>query len=159
MSIFFSIFESTPLPGVETVPINDREIISLSFDLIQRNLSTGVDKAIDIRHCWHIFEKTPKIEAIAWNSVALSISLFCEIMPFFWKQSTTRSHGFCITLLTKMQKRCRTCLERSWYWYRRKPPIYVAKWQWTCRADWYSLSSFSQASLFKYSLLKRPWEF
>ena len=53
--------EITTPEGVETVQINDRETTVLALDLIQRNLSTGIGKAIDIRDYHHLFEKEPKL--------------------------------------------------------------------------------------------------
>jgi hypothetical protein len=54
----------TTSQGVETVLVNDRDITCLALDLIQRNLSTGIGKAIDIRHYRHLFQEEPRLQEI-----------------------------------------------------------------------------------------------
>lgn len=51
----------TPL-GTETVQVNDMDTICLALELFQKNLSTGIGKAIDIRHYTHLFQKEPQLQ-------------------------------------------------------------------------------------------------
>lgn len=54
--------------GPEQIAINDTETISLALDLIQRNLSTGIGRAIDIRHSKHLFQKEPALQRMGTSS-------------------------------------------------------------------------------------------
>ncbi len=48
--------------GPETIKLNDMDVIHLALDLIQRNMSTGIGKAVDIRHYGNLFKEEPKLE-------------------------------------------------------------------------------------------------
>ena len=55
--------------GRETITVNDRDTICMAVDLIQRNLSTGIGKALHVRHLKDVCDgRMVSIEGFASNS-------------------------------------------------------------------------------------------
>ncbi len=119
--------------GRETVMVNDRDTICMALDLIQRNLSTGIGKALHVRHLKDVCDgRMVSIEGFASNAFPvmkgerLPGMLAQDLVYRDWYHRQVKGQSICAQIIGRQLSAADNITaeeERTlWKFYQANPP-------------------------------------